>query len=160
MSGLFAFGLNDTEVALAELGSHLKTHVSDLYRLSWRRFEELIEDIFKRFGFRTVLTQQSRDGGADVVLLRDDSQEAHAIVECKKYPVTKAMGHEDRRHPVTADRGCGQDDGTAATGRVVSCVAERFSRATFVVSPPGLRYEAAVLVLERVLLIVDQRPLI
>lgn len=102
MRGLRRFDLNSSEVALQELGTHLKSNASDLYALSWRRFEELIEDVFKCFGLRTVLTQPSKDGGADILILQNDSQKIQAIVECKKYSENRTVGIQTVRSLVGA----------------------------------------------------------
>src|SRR5258706_16423752 len=80
MRMLRAFDLNSTQLALEEVGAHLKRRFSDVYFLDWRRFEELIENIFQRHGFRTVLTQRSHDGGADMLLLCNDTNGVFAIV--------------------------------------------------------------------------------
>jgi hypothetical protein len=82
------------EIILSELGSHLRRRRQDVYYLSPRRFEELVEDVFKNYGFRTVLTAASRDNGADVILLHSDTKEAAAIVECKRYANPRSVGVE------------------------------------------------------------------
>jgi hypothetical protein len=76
--------VNDSELALHELGSHLKRHFNDVHLLTPRRFEELVADIYQNLGFSTRLTQETRDGGYDIMLLERTSGE-QAIVECKRY---------------------------------------------------------------------------
>jgi len=78
------FPINAEDVALNELGAHLRRRYSDVYSLSPRRFEELIDDAFKALGHRTILTQPSKDGGADLILLSSNGREVSGIVECKR----------------------------------------------------------------------------
>jgi len=59
-----------------------------LYGLSPRTFEELVALVFKHYGFSVELTPFTRDGGADVVAVKEVSPFARpirAIVECKRY---------------------------------------------------------------------------
>lgn len=86
------FSINSQEVAFHELGAYLKNHQSSLYSLSWRRFEELAEDVFKRNGYTTILTAPRKDDGADLILLENDSDKQLAIVECKKYRRDRRIG--------------------------------------------------------------------
>jgi len=79
------FSINDREnVSLRELGTFLRRHFTDATRLSPRRMEELVEDVFKQHGYRTRLTAQTRDGGADILFLDADGG-VDAIVEVKRY---------------------------------------------------------------------------
>jgi hypothetical protein len=75
--------LNSSELGLGELGSHLRRNVSDIYALTPRRFELLVEDVFRNLGYRTQLTKQTRDGGYDVLLSGSDGMQV--LVECKRY---------------------------------------------------------------------------
>jgi HJR/Mrr/RecB family endonuclease len=93
MSILKELDINSPKVALAEVGTHLRRRYSDIYGLDWRRFEELICDVFKSNGFIATLTQQSKDGGADVLIFSDNRQQKPcAIVECKKYSANRTVG--------------------------------------------------------------------
>src|ERR1044071_29054 len=85
ITGLKEFATDATELALEELGTYLKRNFASIYDMSWRRFEELLADVFTQHGFRTVLTQPSKDGGADLLLLNHDSGQVSAIVEAKHY---------------------------------------------------------------------------
>ena len=88
-----SFKINDLRTPLDAVGTYLKSHYSDIYNLNPRRFEQLIEDVFRNSGFRTRLTQQTRDGGADIILLGDDNENL-AIVEVKRYSMQNAVGIE------------------------------------------------------------------
>ncbi len=59
---------------------------SALMRLAPRQFEEFLEEIFTRLGFKVELTKATRDGGADLLCLKSE----HGIpfrlaVEAKRY---------------------------------------------------------------------------
>ena len=88
---LKSFGVNAPELALGELGAHLKRRFRDVYSLTPRRFEELVGDIYKSMGFEVRLTQQTRDGGYDIILLEHQSGN-QTIVECKRYADTRTVG--------------------------------------------------------------------
>jgi hypothetical protein len=83
--------INNAELGLSELGSHLKRRFGDVYALSPRRFEEFVADIYSNLGFSTRLTQQTRDGGFDIVLLEHNSGR-QIIVECKRYSGGNKVG--------------------------------------------------------------------
>ncbi|MEM8667431.1 MAG: restriction endonuclease [Planctomycetota bacterium] len=87
---LRAFDANDTSVELEELGTYLKERHKLLSAIGWRRFEELVCDIFKHHGWDAQLTLPSKDGGADVILFQNG--ERTAIVECKKYSSRRKVG--------------------------------------------------------------------
>lgn len=78
------FGINDKDLLIGEVATHLTKHFSDVEMLAPRRFEELVEDVFKQVGYHTRLTQATRDGGYDISLLETPTGE-QAIVECKRY---------------------------------------------------------------------------
>lgn len=85
------FDLNNSELGLDEVATHLRRKFRDIYRLNPRRFEELVEDVFKSLGYCTRLTQQSRDGGFDIVLLENSSSGEKILVECKRYAANKMV---------------------------------------------------------------------
>ncbi len=85
------FTISDQRLTLAELGTHLRRRFSDVYALSPRRFEELIEDVFRNSGFRTRLTATSRDDGVDIYLLDKDGDQS-TIIEVKRYAQQRKVG--------------------------------------------------------------------
>lgn len=85
------FALDNKELLLSEIGTHLKRRFSDLYLLSPRRFEELVADLFKQLGYRSVLTPTTGDRGIDVYLL-GKTDEDMAIVEVKRYAKNRKVG--------------------------------------------------------------------
>jgi hypothetical protein len=84
-------GTDDQYALICELESYLKSHVSDVSSLPWRRFEELLENLFRCLGFRVRLTQSTRDGGTDLILL-DDGGGTQALVEAKRYAANHRVG--------------------------------------------------------------------
>jgi HJR/Mrr/RecB family endonuclease len=68
-----------------ELIKYLAKHPNQLYSLDSRKFEELVEAIFKDFGYETTLTQSSKDGGFDIRAIRKDSVGTLlCLIECKR----------------------------------------------------------------------------
>lgn len=86
------FDINDPQLAFAELGKWLSEHSERMYDLTPRRFEELVDDVFKNMGYRTRLTQASKDGGVDIYLLDKEGQQA--IVQVKRYRADRKIGVE------------------------------------------------------------------
>lgn len=79
--------VSDELLALLARQPHL------MHDLSPRRFEELIAELFRRGGFDVELTQQTRDGGADIVAISTRMQiKQKLIVECKKYAPENRVG--------------------------------------------------------------------
>ena len=89
---LARFDINSTQLPMQQLGAHLKAHRADLYSLGWRRFEDLVADVFREHGYRVIQTLPSHDGGADLLLLKAEGAEPFAIVECKKYSFARKVG--------------------------------------------------------------------
>ncbi len=102
VSALALEHVDAVSLALEDLGAHLRRKPDDAFYLSWRRFEELIADVFRHHGYYAVLTQPTRDEGADVVLLHSPSEKATAIVECKRYAPQRKVGVQLIRHLVGA----------------------------------------------------------
>jgi len=64
-----------------------------IYSLDDRQFEEYVEDLLRRKGFKTELTKRSRDGGKDIIAERIDIDGTHRlIVECKHYTPPNHVG--------------------------------------------------------------------
>jgi restriction endonuclease Mrr len=78
-----------------KLKSYLAKHPEKLYDLSPRKFEELIADILKDFGFDVELTQATRDGGKDIyAYIKNQVTSFLTFVECKRWSPTKPVGIE------------------------------------------------------------------
>lgn len=56
------------------------------YSLTARQFEEFIADLWKRMGWVVELTKKTRDGGADIIAVRDDTgTPLKVLIEAKRY---------------------------------------------------------------------------
>jgi HJR/Mrr/RecB family endonuclease len=70
----------------------IKADPSLIYRVHPRQFEEVIADIFSKFGFLVELTKQTRDGGRDIIaLLNKMDINCKYIIECKRYAPTRKV---------------------------------------------------------------------
>ena len=57
-----------------------------LLKRSSREFEHIIEQLYSKIGYKTVLTQATRDGGKDVIATRETTAQRETVaVECKLY---------------------------------------------------------------------------
>jgi Restriction endonuclease len=81
---LRAFDIQSAELSLAELRAAIAVRPDRAVDLSPRRFEELVGDVFANGGYDVELTRSTRDGGRDLVLLRE-ADDVEAIVEVKRY---------------------------------------------------------------------------
>ncbi len=73
--------------------NELSKNPTDLFKLSPRRFEELIAEVLMRKGYSVELTPETRDGGKDIYVARkDDLGSFLYLVECKHYEPTHKVG--------------------------------------------------------------------
>lgn len=76
----------DFENINSELVEYFSKHPEDLYKLDWRKFEKLLDYIFRNQGFITELGPGSGDGGIDLRLIQKDSVgQILTLVQAKKY---------------------------------------------------------------------------
>jgi HJR/Mrr/RecB family endonuclease len=76
-----------------ELLKFLAANPHKLHTLEPRRFEELIRDIFRDFGYEVLLTPPSRDGGFDIRAIKKDSVGMLLyLIECKRYAPERPVG--------------------------------------------------------------------
>lgn len=69
-----------------ELVEYFSKHPESLVELHWRKFEELLDVIFRNNGFRTVLGTGNADGGIDLRLIQsDECGDLITLVQAKKY---------------------------------------------------------------------------
>lgn len=57
-----------------------------------RRFEEFIAELWCGFGYEVELTQQTRDGGYDIVAVRSHLIRERYLIECKRPITNNAIG--------------------------------------------------------------------
>ena len=60
-------------------------HPEDMRAMKPRLFEELVAELVAGQGFEVELTQQTRDGGYDIVAVRHDLSTTRHLIECKRY---------------------------------------------------------------------------
>jgi len=74
-----------------------------LYSLEPRQFEELIGELFDGFGFQVEVTSRTRDGGRDVIAIKQEIVEVKYLIECKRYAKDRTVGimPVQRLHGVT-----------------------------------------------------------
>lgn len=69
-----------------ELIAYFGRNLDELHRIDWRRFEQLLDAIFRNQGFRTELGPGHGDGGVDLRLIQHDSiGEIITLVQAKRY---------------------------------------------------------------------------
>jgi hypothetical protein len=64
----------------------------NLLHLSPRQFEELIAEIWDRFGYQVELTKRTRDGGRDIIAVRQTEAAMKLLIECKRYAGDNKVG--------------------------------------------------------------------
>jgi Restriction endonuclease len=88
---LRSMSINDADLGMAELGSHLRRRISDIYSLAPNRFVELVGDVYQSLGYSVRYQPQTWDDGYDLVLLEKNSEE-HILVQCKRWAATRTVG--------------------------------------------------------------------
>ena len=66
------------------LVEHFTQHPEEMKTMNRRKFEELIAEVFYGFGYEVELTQQTRDGGRDIIAVRRKEVESRYLIECKR----------------------------------------------------------------------------
>jgi len=59
-------------------------HPEEMTRMPCRRFEELIAEVLERLGYVVELTKRTRDGGIDIIAIRDAEISTRYLIECKR----------------------------------------------------------------------------
>jgi hypothetical protein len=68
----------------------------DLRALTYRQFEEVVADLYRRQGYRVEEVGGPGDGGVDLVLRRDGSPRLEHLVHCKRWASWKVGVSEVR----------------------------------------------------------------
>jgi Restriction endonuclease len=88
--GIYA-NLVDQKEALALLLNKISTNSAILHdiptKTDWRVFEEIVAEIFRKFGYEIELTKRTRDGGKDIIALRKNGDKVteRLLIECKHW---------------------------------------------------------------------------
>lgn len=65
----------------------------EMYNLSPRQFEIMCAELYEERGYKVTLTQQSRDGGKDLIILNNNELGKFLIYgECKRYASDMPVG--------------------------------------------------------------------
>lgn len=64
----------------------------ELLLLNPRQFEELVAEIWKRFGYVVELTSKTRDGGRDIIAIKEAEANFRVLIECKRYEHQNKVG--------------------------------------------------------------------
>lgn len=67
-----------------KLIAYFANHPENLKRMDRRLFEELVAELFNGFGFQVELTQKTRDGGRDIVAIKNEEAQLKYLIECKR----------------------------------------------------------------------------
>ncbi len=97
--------------------------IEGIRALSWRRFEELVQEAFRREGYRVEPTALGADGGVDLVLRRDGQT---IFVQCKAWR-SKQVGVERLRELFGVVAAEGADLGTVVTSGSFTKAARDFA---------------------------------
>lgn len=86
----------NTIITVSEIEDDALTQLSKnpylFYQLSSYDFERVIAKLFEKKGFSVKLTPQTRDGGKDIFIAKNDLCSFLFYVECKKYEPTNHVG--------------------------------------------------------------------
>ncbi|TDX09466.1 restriction endonuclease [Flavobacterium sp. S87F.05.LMB.W.Kidney.N] len=63
---------NKSNLPLSEVRNYLVRNYENRFNVNPRLFEELVADVYRDFGYQTICTGYSNDGGIDVILIKDD----------------------------------------------------------------------------------------
>jgi len=64
-----------------------------LHEVSARQFEEIVAELFRKEGFDVQLTQETRDGGTDIIAISNRMNIwQKLVIECKRYAPARRVG--------------------------------------------------------------------
>ena len=86
-------------VVLRVLAADLLKHGRLLSELHWREFEKLIATLLEQFGWDVELTRGSKDGGIDVIAIKNDPTlgKIKSLWQAKKYHLGNKVELRDVR---------------------------------------------------------------
>jgi restriction endonuclease Mrr len=67
-----------------KLVAYFLGHPDELKTMNRRLFEKLVAELFHGFGYEVELTKQTRDGGKDIIAIRQDEIKVKYLIECKR----------------------------------------------------------------------------
>ena len=75
-----------------KLIDHLSRFPNELKTIDRRIFEEIIAELFVGFGYQVELTQKTRDGGRDIIAIKNLEANIKYLIECKRPDVGNPIG--------------------------------------------------------------------
>jgi restriction system protein len=113
-----------------------KSNPTELFHLSPRHFEELVTEIWRRFGYGVELTSQTRDGGRDIIAVKEAEANVRFLIECKRYERRREVGVQMVRslYGVKVDE-CATKAILATTSSFSSAAKEFFQRHIWELEP-------------------------
>lgn len=63
---------NKSDLPMSEVRNYLARNYENRFNVNPRLFEELVADVYRDFGYQSICTGYSNDGGIDVILVKDD----------------------------------------------------------------------------------------
>ncbi len=88
-----------------ELISYFSRYPERLNKLEPRQFEELIAQVWSKFGYEVQLTQRTRDGGSDIIAVRQSPANIMLMIECKRWNQNVGVKIVRELHGVVTHRG-------------------------------------------------------
>lgn len=76
--------LNVSDLIDRRLVDYFTRYPEEMKAMDRRKFEELIAEIFSGFGYEVELTKQTRDGGRDIIAVRQREVHTRYLIECKR----------------------------------------------------------------------------
>lgn len=67
-----------------KLVAYFFRHPDELKTMNRRLFEKLVAELFHGFGYEVELTKQTRDGGKDIIAIKQDEIKVKYLIECKR----------------------------------------------------------------------------
>jgi hypothetical protein len=77
--------LDVSSVINRQLVEYFRLYPNRLFDLAPRQFEELVAELWAKFGWDVELTVPSRDGGRDVIAVKYSPAKARYLLECKRW---------------------------------------------------------------------------
>ncbi|MFA6195312.1 MAG: restriction endonuclease [Sulfurimonas sp.] len=101
----------------AELTKYLAGNPNKMHNMTPREYERLVASVFTTYGFEVELTPQTRDGGFDILAIRNDKLigEERILIECKRYSKENKVGLGVVQRLVGAVNQYGANKGIIAT---------------------------------------------
>jgi restriction endonuclease Mrr len=82
------------DLRIQELIDRLTQDATVAYTMSPRDFETVVARLLESFGYGVELTPQHRDGGHDIIAIRDGIATSKLLIECKRFSQDRKVGVE------------------------------------------------------------------